>query len=94
MVICHCHGITERQLHHAVAEGAETLFDVMGCLGAGTGCGNCQVDVREVLESARAAHASVTQSATQSAAQSAGCSSTSRMTPIRTSVGNSLNTLK
>ncbi|MNC92544.1 hypothetical protein D3C83_89940 [compost metagenome] len=68
-----------------MAEGAATVFDLMGCLGAGTGCGSCQVDLRRALEGAREAH--------QRAAQ-AGCSSTSRTMPIRSSVGTSLNTLK
>jgi bacterioferritin-associated ferredoxin len=80
MDVCHCHGVTERHIHHAVDQGASTLFDVMGCLGAGTGCGSCQADLRRVLERAIAAQA--------------GCSSTSRMTPTKTSVGTSLNTLK
>lgn len=85
MDVCHCHGVTERDIHQAVERGATSLFDVMGCLGAGTGCGNCQADVRRVIDRARVARAGEAQT---------GCSSTSRMTPIRTSVGTSLNTLK
>lgn len=81
--LCHCHGVTERDVHHAVAQGANSLFDVMGCLGAGTGCGNCQADLRQVIATARSA---------RDAAHSAGCNSTSRTTPISTSVGISLNT--
>lgn len=82
--LCHCHGVTERDVHHAVAQGANSLFDVMGCLGAGTGCGNCQADLRRVIAGAR--------SAREAAVHSVGCSSTSRTTPISTSVGISLNT--
>lgn len=85
MDVCHCHGVTERHIHQAVDQGATTLFDVMGCLGAGTGCGNCQSDLRRVLDRALAARDGEPQ---------AGCSSTSRMTPTRISVGTSLNALK
>jgi bacterioferritin-associated ferredoxin len=86
MDVCHCHGVSERDIDHAVDRGARTLFDVMGCLGAGTGCGNCQNDVRRAIDRALVVRAPD--------AQNAGCSSTSRMTPTRISVGTSLNTLK
>ena len=86
MDICHCHGVTARDIDRAIEGGARSLFDLMGGSGAGTGCGNCQGDLRRALDQALARRAP--------APQSTGCSSTSRMTPTRISVGTSLNTLK
>lgn len=85
MEICHCHGINEHQIRLAVAEGSDSLFKVMERLGAGTGCGGCQSDLRHAIDRARRACDARAQS-------DCGCSSTSSTMAMSSSVGTSLNT--
>jgi bacterioferritin-associated ferredoxin len=49
MYVCICHGITERQIHRAVEQGARTLGDVQMKLPVGACCGRCQDCAREVI---------------------------------------------
>ena len=49
MYVCICHGITERQIHRAVEQGARTLGDVQMSLPVGACCGRCQDCAREVI---------------------------------------------
>lgn len=50
MLVCHCHGVNERQIKNAVAEGAETLRDLQKELKVGTCCGRCLPHARRLLE--------------------------------------------
>ncbi len=49
MYVCICHGITERQIHRAVEQGARTLLDVQMKLPVGGCCGCCEDCAREVI---------------------------------------------
>jgi bacterioferritin-associated ferredoxin len=49
MYVCICHGITERQIHRAVEQGARTLGDVQMKLPVGACCGRCEDCAREVI---------------------------------------------
>ena len=55
MYVCLCNGVTERDIHEAIAEGASTLEEVAYCTGAGTRCGSC-VRAVAVLVEARVEH--------------------------------------
>jgi len=59
MYICLCNGITERDIHCCVEEGACSMRDLETCLGVGTCCGKCKPAAREVLEETRAAGSAV-----------------------------------
>ena len=49
MYVCVCFGITERQIHRAVEQGARTLGDVQMKLPVGGCCGRCEDSAREVI---------------------------------------------
>ena len=48
MIVCHCHGVTDREIRACVQQGARTHGDVGDVCGAGTGCGGCSSLVAEV----------------------------------------------
>lgn len=48
-VVCPCLGVTESDIHQAVAAGARTLEDVEEATGAGTRCGRCLGEVEACL---------------------------------------------
>jgi bacterioferritin-associated ferredoxin len=50
MYICLCRGITDRDIHKAIREGATTVDDLEQQLGAGTGCGGCRDYTARLLE--------------------------------------------
>ena len=54
MYVCLCHGITDRQVRHALREGACSVDQVMECTAAGTCCGGCRPAIAEIVERARA----------------------------------------
>lgn len=49
-VICPCQGIDIDAIRKAIAEGAETVDDVMETTGAGTVCGACIDEIAEVID--------------------------------------------
>ena len=55
MLICHCNGVNDRKIRHAVREGADTPDEVGRACGAGTCCGGCSDAIRELIH-AEAAH--------------------------------------
>jgi bacterioferritin-associated ferredoxin len=57
MYVCICHGITERQIHRAVEQGARTLGDVQMKLPVGGCCGRCEDCAREVIRDYQRAEA-------------------------------------
>jgi bacterioferritin-associated ferredoxin len=63
MLVCHCKGVTERELRSAIASGACTRRDLARECGAGSVCGGCRPVIDELLD----AHA-----ATPAAARFAG----------------------
>lgn len=51
MIVCHCHGVTDREIRASVHCGARTCADVADTCGAGSGCGGCREVVAEILAS-------------------------------------------
>lgn len=41
MYVCVCNAVTERQIHHAVEDGAKTVKHLKERLGVGSECGKC-----------------------------------------------------
>ncbi len=53
MIVCHCHGITDREIRASVQAGARTCADVADACGAGAGCGGCGSLVAELVHGER-----------------------------------------
>lgn len=53
MIVCHCHGVTDREIRASVQQGARTCADVADHCGASTGCGGCQSLVAEIVAGER-----------------------------------------
>ncbi len=53
MIVCHCHGISDRAIRRAVQSGAETRREVSRACGAGVSCGACRPAIREIISTAR-----------------------------------------
>ncbi len=49
MLVCHCRGISDRQIRHAVRNGASSARDVARATGAGMRCGGCRSNVKAVV---------------------------------------------
>jgi bacterioferritin-associated ferredoxin len=49
MYVCICHGVTERELREAIADGARTEEAVGVRCGAGTSCGTCLERICDLL---------------------------------------------
>ncbi len=50
MYVCLCQGVTDREIHRAVDEGACTVAEVARCTGAGTCCGKCRPAIAVEIE--------------------------------------------
>ena len=51
MIVCHCHGVSDRVIRAVVQlDGAACTDDVGSLCEAGTGCGGCLPLVEEILE--------------------------------------------
>jgi bacterioferritin-associated ferredoxin len=50
MYVCLCEGVTDRAIRAAVDQGACSPEQVAACTGAGTGCGSCHVEVRQIVD--------------------------------------------
>lgn len=53
MIVCHCHGVTDREIRASVQCGARTCADVADSCGAGSGCGGCSDLVAEIVSCER-----------------------------------------
>jgi len=53
MYICICKAVTESQICEAIRSGACTRRDITACLKAGTACGKCNREIRDLLRLAR-----------------------------------------
>jgi bacterioferritin-associated ferredoxin len=49
MIVCHCHGVTDREIRASVKDGARTCADVADACGAGSGCGGCESLVQDIV---------------------------------------------
>lgn len=52
MLVCHCRGVSDRQIKRAVKNGACSLRDVARETGAGMRCGGCRSSVAQVVQQA------------------------------------------
>lgn len=50
MYICVCKGVTERDIHEAVQQGAERMRDLRICLGVTGQCGLCACHAKRALD--------------------------------------------
>ena len=49
MLVCHCRGVSDRQIKRAVKNGASSLREVGRATGAGMRCGGCRESVAKVV---------------------------------------------
>ena len=50
MLVCHCKGLSDRDVHRAIRAGASTQRDVARACGAGSVCGGCRPLIDELIE--------------------------------------------
>ena len=50
MIVCHCRGVTDREIRGCVRAGQQTVCAVSQACGAATGCGGCKPLVRKLVE--------------------------------------------
>ena len=50
MVVCHCHGISDRTIRRAVREGAVSSEEVTRSCSAGGTCGGCRPRIDAIVE--------------------------------------------
>jgi bacterioferritin-associated ferredoxin len=50
VIVCSCHGISDREIRKHACAGARTSRQVAEACGAGGSCGGCLPVVREILE--------------------------------------------
>ncbi len=50
MIVCHCHGVSDRSIREAVQEGARTCRQVARACRAGRACGGCRPVIHEIIE--------------------------------------------
>jgi nitrogen fixation NifU-like protein len=55
-VVCKCMNITDQEIEHAVLEGARTFYELQEMTKVGTGCGECQQEVTQLLETYKTKH--------------------------------------
>jgi NAD(P)H-nitrite reductase large subunit len=48
--VCFCHNVSVRELKAAIASGANSIEAIQSETCASTGCGGCELEVREILE--------------------------------------------
>ncbi len=50
-IICHCFEVSREEIENAIREkGLKTVEEVGEVTNAGTGCGGCQEQIKEILE--------------------------------------------
>jgi bacterioferritin-associated ferredoxin len=50
VLVCHCKGLSDREIHRAIRAGACTRREVARECGAGSICGGCRPLIDELLE--------------------------------------------
>ena len=56
MIVCICHGISDREIEEHIHQGARSVADVARRCGAGTDCGSCNCAVRDMVRRSRGPH--------------------------------------
>jgi bacterioferritin-associated ferredoxin len=54
LIVCSCHGITDREIRRLARAGASTARQVAESCGAGSGCGGCRSSVVAILKEVEA----------------------------------------
>ena len=54
MLVCHCRGISDRQIRRLVKDGATSAREIARATGAGMRCGDCRSNVKQVMNEALA----------------------------------------
>src|SRR5204862_2043152 len=49
VIVCQCHGVSDRTIRACIREGAETVKELGQKCAAGTGCGGCRPTLRSLL---------------------------------------------
>jgi bacterioferritin-associated ferredoxin len=52
MIVCLCHGVSERTLEKIIDEGAGSLKAIQKQCGAGGDCGSCRFHIAQMLHEA------------------------------------------
>ncbi len=60
MIICLCEGISDRDVRAAARQGISTVRELSDHCGAGTGCGSCIGDLRQLIDTHAPAEAEAT----------------------------------
>ena len=55
MLVCHCKGLSDREIERDIRAGAATPCELARSCGAGSICGGCRPLIDELLESQRIA---------------------------------------
>ncbi len=50
MIVCHCKGVSDREIRRCVRAGEATVHAVSDACGAATGCGGCRPLVHKIVE--------------------------------------------
>lgn len=50
MLVCHCKGVSDRDVRRAIQSGACSRYDIARQCGAGSVCGGCIPVIDELLE--------------------------------------------
>jgi len=50
MIVCHCRGVTERQIRRAIRDGASCRNEVILASSAGSHCGGCAPMIDSIIE--------------------------------------------
>jgi bacterioferritin-associated ferredoxin len=53
MYVCVCHGVTDRDIRRAAADGVREVHELTMRLGLGSGCGTCRDEAAALLVEAR-----------------------------------------
>jgi bacterioferritin-associated ferredoxin len=56
MLVCICKGINDRRIREEVQRGARSVSEVARACRAGTDCGSCVGQIREIVEAGGSAH--------------------------------------
>jgi bacterioferritin-associated ferredoxin len=68
VIVCHCSGVSDREIRSAAREGARTCKDVARACAAGRMCGGCRPAIRRILALEQAAEASFGETSSASSA--------------------------
>jgi bacterioferritin-associated ferredoxin len=50
MIVCHCRGVTDREIRRCVRSGGATVGAVSEACGAASGCGGCSALVGKIVQ--------------------------------------------